>query len=497
VAFSRDGDRLVAGGWYQVPLRWWSVETGKELGRSETKTGSHGLALSPDGRTLVSAESSGERALRWWETMSGKERRRIMIKDKGFHTAAFSPDGKILAASARTIQGGIPSVIVWDALTGKELPHFKEVRGATALAFVPDSKTLALQIDEETTLWAVGTGQKLRAFPGESRSLAFTPDGKLLAAVQGHKVYFREAATGKEVHPFTGHSSEVASLTFAPDGRSLISSGGGYRDRERYLWQPTTSQAIRPLPGAPAQAFSWAFSADGQIFAWNALPNGDGLIHLCEGAMGRDVRQIRVASPLPVQLISISPDARLLAWWSLGDLALHLTALDTGKEIRTLANPGIWIGFSPDSQTVLTSNTKRQLCLWDVATGRTRLLGSHTSWKAAFSPDGQRLAAQDTEGNLCLWDLATGKARQLGPHPGGVTVLGFSADGRTLVSGGENGTLIVWEVTSGKVLREFSGQQGRVTAVAIAPDGRTLASGSADTTVLIWDLLRDPLPASP
>jgi hypothetical protein len=135
VAFSPDGSTLVATGTYYPPqpiqrhrlshpiICFWDVRTGRERHvichheRGDFRC----LALSPDGRTLVTGGPGHD--VRLWEVASGKERWRLGGHDSNEFTAAFSRDGRILATSA----SGDGQVRIWDflRLPLEELPTRK------------------------------------------------------------------------------------------------------------------------------------------------------------------------------------------------------------------------------------------------------------------------------------------------------------------------------------------------------------------------------------
>lgn len=122
----------------------------------------YACAVSPDGRTLVTATSTatqdekeihwGASTLRFWELSSGKERQTIAPPQTGggfmFQKFAFAPDGRTLATVRhdRTVQ-------LWDAVGGKEWLRRRGFDShATALAFAPDGQCLATGHSDSTIL---------------------------------------------------------------------------------------------------------------------------------------------------------------------------------------------------------------------------------------------------------------------------------------------------------------------------------------------------------
>jgi hypothetical protein len=106
----------------------------------------------------------------------------------------------------------------------------------------------------------------------------------------------------------------------------------------------------------------------------------------------------------------------------------------------------------------------------------------------AFSPDGRTVAGVSRDDKaIRLWEVATGRQRLLVPHDTLVKSLAFAPDGRCLVATDDSATVYVWDVLTGAELPRFTGHQGSVSSVAFSPDGKHLATGSTDTAVLLWD----------
>jgi RNA polymerase sigma factor (sigma-70 family) len=143
LVFSRDGRMLISGSADRAndALYYWDAATGKQL-RSMKQQVSR-LALSPDGRLLVS--SGWDRRIHLWDAASATEIRN-WASDGG--AMAFSPDGRLLAT------GGTEGVVhVWELATGIERRRFAGHRsggeehrvfaaGVSALTFSADGRTI-------------------------------------------------------------------------------------------------------------------------------------------------------------------------------------------------------------------------------------------------------------------------------------------------------------------------------------------------------------------
>jgi WD40 repeat protein len=158
----------------RAALCLFDVATGKEIRKillPDQQVVS--VAFSPDGRSLAAENPNS--TITVWETASGKERGQlgkplvIEAQPGGFPvmmvgmpygggtagaaaSVAFASDGRKVAVRAGN------GVRVWDALTGKELAHFKGHEGpVTALAFSADGKVLASGSNDTTILlWNTG-----------------------------------------------------------------------------------------------------------------------------------------------------------------------------------------------------------------------------------------------------------------------------------------------------------------------------------------------------
>jgi len=121
LAISPDGSRAISGGWdYSTDgngdvrivnaVRLWDLTTGKELRRFEGHRGAvYGVAFSPDGRYVVSGSGDFDwgRALpvdctiRFWDVETGKELHSFEGHTAEVTSVAFSPDGKHLVSASR------------------------------------------------------------------------------------------------------------------------------------------------------------------------------------------------------------------------------------------------------------------------------------------------------------------------------------------------------------------------------------------------------------
>jgi beta-lactamase regulating signal transducer with metallopeptidase domain/Tol biopolymer transport system component/5-hydroxyisourate hydrolase-like protein (transthyretin family) len=171
---------------------------------------------------------------------------------------------------------------------------------------------------------------------------------------------------------------------------------------------------------------------------------------------------------------------------------------DTAPAELRGVKPRLWTAvFSPDGRTLATTagwdNPREpgELVLWDVATGRPRVVirQESTIRTAAFSPDGRRLAIGDFAGQITLLDPANGGVvRALPQQTKLVNSVVFAPDGRTLASGGFDETVRLWDVETGEARRAFVLPGQGVVKIAISPDGQWLAAGTWPGKLHVWRL---------
>jgi|GEM_PF-1453709 len=431
VAFSPDGLTLAIGGWGVVRLV--DLATGQQTCTRIGKGSPSPVVFSPDAQLFAEC-SVGAGPLRLWDVATGREIHQFADGTDSVWSAAFSPDGRLLAGS--TMSG---TVQFWDVATGREIRQLTDAptSDVKALAFSPDSQLLAIGSSTGAVrLRDVATGREIRQFTGESTDsvelLVFSSDSQLLATSRFDGIVrLREMATGREIRQIAGHSDRVRSAAFSPDG-ALIATGS--LDRTARLWHVPTGSEIRQFTGHTAGLETVVFSADGRFLATGAGSE----VWVWEVATSRKVSQI--TGRRNTRSLVFSPNGRLLAW-----------------------NEGIG-----------------KVQLWDVTTGREihHFACPNSVWSVAFSPDGRLLAIGDSTGTVWLWDVTTAQeAYRLAGHAGRMPSVAFSPDGCYLAVGGDDGPVSLWDATTGRLqhfLISFPAGWG-----VLVPDGSYKLSGDS------------------
>jgi RNA polymerase sigma factor (sigma-70 family) len=502
VAFSPDGWTLAAAGFHMDKLVGiYEVQTGKRVrslaGHTEWEIDA--LAFSPDGKLLASA--GVDKQILVWELATGKLRHRLADQPYRVPALAFSPDSATLAG------GGDKTIRLWDVATGRLRRSLEGHRDwVCTLAFSPDGQTIAgggydwLEhrgrdtpqfrapypvYESQCKIWNAATGDLRRTIsqPGRLLSLAFAPDGKSLACGIGKEVRLYDLGSKTPGRVVTSHDFAVTSVAFTKGGSAVISGSHDHTVRRTNL---ATGRTEWQAPGSFEQVNAVALSKDAALLATGSSD-------------GRFAHQV------------LKADAKCL-----GPGAVRLWDARTGRLLRRLGDPAeqvLAVALSPDGRRVAgggaSAGGSGVVQLWDTATGKPvwREEDHAAEVRAiAYTPDGSWLATAAADGLVRLRDPATGAVRQtLAGHAGGATSLAFSADGALLACGDGQGATRLWEARTGRLLRtcKAAGLQAvigaggaghrRLTSLALSPDGGMLvtntgdAGGSFDEPVRFWD----------
>jgi WD40 repeat protein len=281
VAFSPDGQRLLAGG-VETTAKVWDLTIGREL---FTVTGGNGgtfaVAYSPDGRQFL---TGGDYGASLWDAETGRRaqtlpppvgadwlefgplRRRSEWHGQRVEVVAFSPNGKRVLTGAND-----GKVIVWDAARGESLLMLRREGDSWihAAAFSPDGLTIAVaSYDGKITLWDAQGGHvrhTLTGYTNAIESLAYFPDGtRIVIASYDNTARILDTRLGSELLAFRGHRGAVMCVAVSPDGRRVAT---GSTDRSARVWDSETGQEQLLLQGHRHPLDGIAFSPDGRRVA--------------------------------------------------------------------------------------------------------------------------------------------------------------------------------------------------------------------------------------
>ena len=408
--------------------------------------------FSPDGRSILTANSNGSGAV-LWDVATGAELRRFPGQAEEFHAIAYSSDGRFV------LTGGYDkSARLWNSATGEEIRSFKGGMGPVlAVAFSSDGRNVLTgsysqyengrkAIDEMVRVWDLSSGKLIRSIVVQS-PIKFSPDGRLvLVGGEGNAARLLDTSTGLEIKRFQC-PNVLADAGFSADDRILWATTGNSYD----------SQELRTM-----------------VF-WDV-------------ASGKEIRRIektKAARPI------LSPDGRyLLMAADDEDWAAVMIEVATGQEVKRFKNV-LWpVGFSPDPSLVLMAHSNN-LLLWDLTSNKpVRVFRGYSSsvLSVSLSSDDRYLTIGSGLGAAELWDTSTGqRIQRFVSEKGSVDYAALSRDGSFLFTQGFDNPGRVWNAVTGEYLRQISGHLKMTEAVALSPDGRYIFTGGFDNPARLWD----------
>jgi WD40 repeat protein len=398
------------------------------------------------------------------------------------HGVAVSPDGRTVLTGSRDNLARL-----WEAITRKPLGLLHHPGGVEGVAFAPDSRTfLTRSIDSTVRVWetAPGSGPDMvLPYQGEVWALAFSPDGRTIATGGTDKTArLWDAVTGRPIAEPIPHRAPVPLLAFSPDSRTIATGAG--EDTIR-LWDAATGQARAVLQYPKSEVLAFTFSPDGRTILTGGT---DQTARLWDAATGKPLGILPHQSW--VDVVAFSPDGKTVLTGSRDQTARLWDAATGTPRVAPLRHDG-WVmavAFSPDGKTVLTGSWDKTAGLWEVAAGRRLAVLGHqyVVSAVAFSPDGQALATGSYDRTARLWDAATGLPRTPPlQHEGQVVRVVFSPDGSVLATGGE-GVVRLWATATGAPLGLPFTQQSHLGLLAFSPDGRSILVAGRKEGASLW-----------
>ena len=483
MALTPDGRTIVSSSFdnqNDLFIRVWDVQTGKQIYIMEDpyENGTHKIAVTQD--KIVSGWYG---SIRIWDMAKGTLDH--FLQDAYGFKFLTTPDGKKIISSDLSD----PTIQIWDIKDGILLKKLDDhTDKITSLAVTPDSKQIISgSFDNTIRIWNIDGSNKILNLDIYATSLAVTHDNKkIIAGLSNHTILIIDLATLDIINVFKEHTDFISAIEITNDDTKVISGS----HKELIVWDIKTCNklhfisnvAISKIKITPDNKRFASISNYSKIIEIWDLNSGEKLLNF--SGHTEQVNEIEI-TPDSKGIVSCSDD-QTIKIWNLDNKLTHDVSKGHNSKVTALT-------VTPDSKKTISSSNDTSILIWDNSSGKiSRRLPGHSGPVIALtgSLDNKKIVSGSLYNDIKVWDLNSGEElRYLTNGTFAINALRVTPDNTRIISESNGGRIIkVWDLNSGEELYDLKEHTAELIGSVITPDGTKLISGS-HKELIVWDII--------
>ncbi|KAJ4931957.1 hypothetical protein JOQ06_010393 [Pogonophryne albipinna] len=444
---------------------------------------------------------------------------------------ALSCDDEMLVTASRALL-----LKQWDWRQAQCTRSWRAIHTVPVASMTFDSTSTLLATggcDGTIKLWDVVKQyctHNLKGSPGVVHLVQFHPDIsrlQLFSSSQDCGIRLWDLSSSKCVCVLQSHYSAVTSLSFSPDGDTMVSSG---RDKICTVWDLKTKKAKRAVPVYEAVEGVVMLPVDEDLSQIGVkskdmhfiTAGSKGELRVWEASTARCVYTQTLGSSLSTSseeeeddprglthLLHLPASSRLATVTAEHNIVLYqLPALSTQQQFVGYNDEVLDVKFlgKGDSHIVVATNSS-QLKVFELLTNSCQILYGHTDTVLSLDvfKKGSLFASCAKDRSVRVWkmDSDSGQVHCVAQGSNHANAVGSITCSRMkasfVVSGSQDCTVKVWDLpadlsTAGAEIQQLTPRATEkahdkdVNSVAVSPNDKLLASGSQDRTAKLWSL---------
>jgi len=442
-------------------IKMWDVATGIDVNTLNAhEAGVTSIDLSEDGKLLVSGDRNGTIIL--WDAIKGE----VKTKIEGAHIGAANT-AKLSKDLTKIISGGDDAILrIWNmegdsigAVTGFKSPIMNLGISPSGDRIVTGGgKDNGVEVKLVDPIKQKILSDALDGVKGSGAALVYTKVLLTGFAVVGNVANGR---IGKE--SLTIFKMTYSNIEFTDDGKKVLMS--------QNIFVPFYSEKGDEEENGNASVSIVELSEDRNKFGdvskpirWN-IGNVRGV-----GIFNDDQSKIIVNGQRSIKVY----DVENADFPEPGNKEAINYVPPIVQEIKGITKNTNWMALSPDYRTVVTSDNKRQLKLYDFESSRKiRDLEGFVMPALAVDvmPDGKHILVGSLDRNMTMWDITTGQMVRNFDRSSDVNHIDVSKNGKYITTTAEQTKFLkVWNFKTGRLLKSLMEKKDDIVWVKFNPD---------------------------